>query len=113
MPSPTYSPSGGVRRDSPLRASSSTCVSEAVIESRCNRLTARSSISRASSARSTVPCDWPTRFDRETLVTISLGDLGESTELSVHQTGFATEARRALHVQGWTESLDRLVELVS
>ncbi len=55
----------------------------------------------------------PDPDDRETLVTISLGDLGESTELSVHQTGFATEARRALHVQGWTESLDRLVELVS
>jgi len=55
----------------------------------------------------------PDPDDRETVVTFSLGDLGESTELSVHQRGFATEARRALHVQGWTESLDRLQELVS
>ena len=55
----------------------------------------------------------PDPDDRETIVTFSLSDLGESTELSVHQSGFATEARRALHVQGWTESLDRLQELVS
>jgi len=50
--------------------------------------------------------------DRETLVTFSLGDLGESTELIVDQGVFATEARRALHEQGWTEGLDRLQALI-
>jgi uncharacterized protein YndB with AHSA1/START domain len=55
----------------------------------------------------------PDPDDRETVVTFSLGDLGESTELSVDQGVFATEARRALHEQGWTESLDRLQELIS
>lgn len=55
----------------------------------------------------------PDPHDRETVVTFSLGDLGESTELSVEQGVFATEGRRALHEQGWTESLDRLQELTS
>jgi uncharacterized protein YndB with AHSA1/START domain len=55
----------------------------------------------------------PDPDDRETIVTFSLGDLDESTELSVDQGVFATEGRRALHKQGWTESLDRLQELMS
>ena len=55
----------------------------------------------------------PDPDDRETVVTFSLGDLGESTELSVDQAVFATERRRALHTQGWTESLDRLQGLMS
>jgi uncharacterized protein YndB with AHSA1/START domain len=55
----------------------------------------------------------PDPDDRETIVTFSLGDLDESTELSVDQGVFATEGRRALHKQGWTESLDRLQELTS
>jgi uncharacterized protein YndB with AHSA1/START domain len=41
-----------------------------------------------------------------------LRDLGESTGLTVEQGTFATEARRALHEQGWNESLDRLEELL-
>jgi len=45
-------------------------------------------------------------------VTFSLDDRGGSTQVSVDQGVFATEARRALHDQGWTESLDRLQELV-
>lgn len=53
----------------------------------------------------------PDPDDRETVVTFSLRDLGESTALMVDQGRFATEARRALHEQGWTESLDRLQEL--
>jgi hypothetical protein len=36
-----------------------------------------------------------------------------STEVSFTQGVFATEARRALHEQGWTESLERLQELLS
>jgi uncharacterized protein YndB with AHSA1/START domain len=51
--------------------------------------------------------------DRETMVTMTFGDLGDSTELSVRQEGFATEGRRLLHEEGWTESLDRLEELLS
>jgi uncharacterized protein YndB with AHSA1/START domain len=55
----------------------------------------------------------PDPEDRETLVTLSFGDLGESTELVFTQREFATERRRALHDQGWTDSLDRLHELIS
>lgn len=55
----------------------------------------------------------PTPDDRETIVTLSLRDLSGSTELTIDQGVFATEERRALHEQGWTESLDRLQELIS
>ncbi len=55
----------------------------------------------------------PDPDDRETVVTLALGDLGESTELIVDQGVFATEGRRALHEQGWTEALDRLQALIS
>jgi uncharacterized protein YndB with AHSA1/START domain len=55
----------------------------------------------------------PTPDDRETLVTLSLRDLGESTELAFTQGTFAAERRRALHEQGWTDGLDRLQELMS
>ena len=41
--------------------------------------------------------------DQETVVTISLRDAGDSTELIVDQGPFATEARRDLHHAGWTE----------
>ncbi len=50
----------------------------------------------------------PDPDDRETVVTLKLMDLTEFTELSVTQGSFATEARRALHDEGWTDSLDRL-----
>jgi uncharacterized protein YndB with AHSA1/START domain len=55
----------------------------------------------------------PDPDDRETVVTFSLRELGESTEVTVGQGVFATEARRALHVQGWTDTLDRLEELMT
>jgi uncharacterized protein YndB with AHSA1/START domain len=55
----------------------------------------------------------PDPDDRETLVTLSFGDLGESTELLFTQGAFATEGRRALHDQGWTDGLDRLHEVLS
>ena len=51
--------------------------------------------------------------DRETVVTLSLGDLGDATELVVDQSFFASEGRRSLHEQGWTETLDRLQEFLS
>jgi uncharacterized protein YndB with AHSA1/START domain len=55
----------------------------------------------------------PDPDDRETLVTLTLQDSGASTELILTQGEFATEGRRALHHQGWTDSLDRLQELMS
>jgi uncharacterized protein YndB with AHSA1/START domain len=55
----------------------------------------------------------PDPDDRETVVTMSLGDRGDSTEVVVVQSGFATEERRALHVDGWTDSLERLHGLLS
>jgi uncharacterized protein YndB with AHSA1/START domain len=54
----------------------------------------------------------PDPDDRDAVVALSFRDLGEATALTVVQGPFATEARRALHEQGWTESLDRLEELL-
>ena len=54
----------------------------------------------------------PDPDDRETVVVLSLQTLGESTALTVDQGDFATEERRALHVQGWSESIDSLEELI-
>jgi uncharacterized protein YndB with AHSA1/START domain len=51
--------------------------------------------------------------DLETIVTLSLVDLGERTELIVDQGVFASEGRRSLHVQGWTEALERLHEVLA
>lgn len=53
----------------------------------------------------------PDPDDRETVVTLSLEDLGEATGLIVEQGLFATEGRRALHEGGWTEALVRLQAL--
>ena len=55
----------------------------------------------------------PDPEDRETLVTMTLQDRGDSTEVALVQSGFATEARRALHVDGWTDCLERLQHLLS
>ena len=55
----------------------------------------------------------PDPDDRETVVVFSLRDRGASTALTVDQQPFATDARLALHEQGWTESLDRLQELIN
>ena len=55
--------------------------------------------------------DPPDADDQETVVTVSLRDLGDSTALTIEQSPFATQERRALHQQGWTESLDRLDQL--
>jgi uncharacterized protein YndB with AHSA1/START domain len=54
----------------------------------------------------------PDPDDRETMVTLSLENLGESTELAFAQGTFAAERRRALHEEGWTDCLDRLQELM-
>jgi uncharacterized protein YndB with AHSA1/START domain len=55
----------------------------------------------------------PDPDDQETVVTLTLRDLGDATELVLAQGLFATEGRRALHEQGWTDSFERLQELIS
>jgi uncharacterized protein YndB with AHSA1/START domain len=55
----------------------------------------------------------PDPDDVETIVTLSLRDLGRSTRLTLDQGAFATEPRRALHEQGWTNSFERLRGLIS
>ena len=55
----------------------------------------------------------PDPDDQETTVALTLRDLGASTELTLVQGAFATEARRALHEAGWTDAFLRLHELVS
>ena len=46
----------------------------------------------------------PDPDDVETLVVLSFRDLGGSTEAALTQGPFTTEARHALHRNGWTES---------
>ena len=54
----------------------------------------------------------PDPDDRETTAVLSFRDLGESSSLTIDHGPFATVERRALHEQGWTESMDRLEELI-
>ena len=54
----------------------------------------------------------PDPDDVETVVTLSLQGLGGSTEVSLEHGTFKTEARRALHHDGWTESFDRLDRII-
>ena len=56
--------------------------------------------------------DEPDPDDRETVVTLSLGDVADATEVSLSQGEFATEARLALHRSGWTDSWEKLRELI-
>ena len=55
----------------------------------------------------------PDPDDAETLVTLSFRDLGEPTEVSLTQGPFRTEARWALHRDGWGDSFDKLERLLS
>jgi uncharacterized protein YndB with AHSA1/START domain len=54
----------------------------------------------------------PDPEDQETVVTLSFLDHREGTRLVLEQVAFATEARRALHEAGWTDSLDRLEQFL-
>ena len=54
----------------------------------------------------------PTPHDRETVVTLSLGALGDATEVSLSQGWFATEERLALHRSGWTDGFEKLRAVV-
>ena len=55
----------------------------------------------------------PDPDDVQTLVGLSVRDLGGSTEVALTQGLFKTEARRELHRDGWTDSFDKLEHLVS
>ena len=55
----------------------------------------------------------PDPDDVETLVELLFRDRGESTEVAFAQGRFKTEARRELHRDGWTDSFDRLTEVIS
>jgi uncharacterized protein YndB with AHSA1/START domain len=55
----------------------------------------------------------PDPDDVETMVALSFRALGESTEIALTQGPFKTEARRALHRDGWGDSFDKLERLVS
>ena len=55
----------------------------------------------------------PDPDDQENVVTLSFLDDGDETRLVLDQAPFATEARRALHETGWTETLDRLQRFVA
>ena len=69
----------------------------------------------ASSARLAYAFRWspPDPDDRETLVTLSLQDRDDGTELLLIHGGFATEDRRALHEAGWIDSLERLEQMLA
>jgi uncharacterized protein YndB with AHSA1/START domain len=56
--------------------------------------------------------DPPDPDDRETVVTLSLQELGDRTQVDLTQGEFITEERRALHEGGWADSFDRLAELL-
>ena len=51
--------------------------------------------------------------DQETLAQLSFRPIDDSTEVHLRQGPFKTHARRALHRDGWTESLDKLAELLA
>jgi uncharacterized protein YndB with AHSA1/START domain len=55
----------------------------------------------------------PDDDDIETLVDLTLRDLGGSTEVVLTQGPFKTQARRALHRDGWTDSFDKLDRFIS
>jgi uncharacterized protein YndB with AHSA1/START domain len=55
----------------------------------------------------------PDPDDIDTVVDLTLRDLGESTEVVLGQGPFRTEARWSLHRDGWTDSFDKLERLLS
>jgi uncharacterized protein YndB with AHSA1/START domain len=55
----------------------------------------------------------PDPDDVETYVQLSLRDLGEATEIGLSQGRFKSQPRWQLHHDGWTESFDKLEQLLS
>jgi uncharacterized protein YndB with AHSA1/START domain len=54
----------------------------------------------------------PDPDDVETLADLSFRDLGESTQVVLAQGPFKTEPRRELHRNGWTDSLNKLEQVL-
>lgn len=54
----------------------------------------------------------PDSDDRETVVKLSLDAVGDETLVSLSQGEFATEGRLALHRDGWTDSFEKLHDLI-
>ena len=50
----------------------------------------------------------PDPDDVDMVADLSFEDRGESTRLALRQRPFRTEARRRLHREGWSETLDKL-----
>ena len=57
--------------------------------------------------------DEPDPDDQETVVTLSLAAVGDTTEVALSQGEFATQARLELHRDGWTDSFEKLRELIA
>jgi uncharacterized protein YndB with AHSA1/START domain len=57
--------------------------------------------------------DPPDPDDRETVVTLTLHERDEGTEIVLTHGAFAAQARLALHEEGWTESLVRLERVLA
>lgn len=55
----------------------------------------------------------PDPDDRETLATLTLEDRGDETEVQFTQGEFATEERLALHTGGWSDSFEKLEQLLA
>jgi uncharacterized protein YndB with AHSA1/START domain len=55
----------------------------------------------------------PDPDDVETLVDLSFEERGDTTEVTLWQGDFRTEARLALHRDGWSESFEKLERLLA
>ena len=55
----------------------------------------------------------PDPDDVETMVDLSFRDVGGSTEVLLVQDPFKTDARRALHRNGWADTFDKLEDQLS
>jgi uncharacterized protein YndB with AHSA1/START domain len=55
----------------------------------------------------------PDPDDVENVAELTFEEQGQSTRLTLLQSPFRTEDRRALHRDGWTDSFDRLEQLLS
>ena len=55
---------------------------------------------------------WDASPEEEMLITVTLADRGERTEMTFRQTGFVTVASRDGHEGGWNEAFDELAGVV-
>ena len=53
------------------------------------------------------------RPGHETVVTVTLDEVGGRTRLTLHQAVFESDTARAAHQHGWTTCLDRLAEYLA